>query len=176
MFPALETFCREKKYVCVHADDTCPSKFIFGKIIGVDPNYFAISMVSPDGEYDGLLIKQIDDIVRIEQSESYERKMEKLMHVNGYKEEDVHVSSDNVLAWGLLYAKEKQLVVSAELDHSGIDDVVGFVNEISGTTCKMIQYSEDGEKDGVSFLALGDISQICMDSSDEKRVQALISC
>lgn len=173
MFSILERLQNEKKYVCIHADETSPSKFVFGKIIGVDTNSVAISMVSPDGEYDGVLIKQIDDIVRVEQSVSYEKKMRKLMKIKGYDERIFAISNDNILKGILDFAKETGVIISVELDHSGFDDVAGFVESVNDEICKLLQVNEYGEEDGESFITLRDISQICLDSSDEKRLLAL---
>ncbi len=173
MVDILKRMQNEKKYVCIHADETNPSKFIFGKIIGTDPDNFAISMVSPDGEYDGVLVKQIDDIVCIEQSVSYESKMKMLMDIRGHVEKKWIVNSENVLQWGLISAKKMGMIVSIELNHSGVDDVVGFVDSINDKICKMVQINEYGEEDGASYFALRNISQLCFDSCDERRILLL---
>lgn len=173
MFSILKRLLNEKKYVCIHADETSPNKFVFGKIIGVDTNNVAISMVSPDGEYDGVLLKQIDDIIRVEQSVSYENKMRKLMRMKEYDEKEFAIPNENILRGILDFAKETGVIISVELDHSGIDDVAGFVESVNDKTCELIQVNEYGEEDGESFITLSDISQICLDSSDEKRLLAL---
>ena len=71
---------REKnEYVCIHSNVNDTSKFIFGKLIGIDDIFFALSMVSLDGKADGIVIKEIDDIQYVEQSTSYVEKMSRLM-------------------------------------------------------------------------------------------------
>ena len=165
----------EKKYVCIHTDEANPSKFIFGKIIGFDTKSFAVSMVSPDGEYDGVLVKQIDDILYINQSLSYEEKMKKLMRIKGYDEKitDTSDSNSNIIEWSLFLAKKLGVIISVEINHSGVDDITGFVESIDEGICKMILVNEYGVEDGVSFFALRDISQICLDSCDERRLLTL---
>ena len=173
MINILKKLQNEQKFVCIHTDETCPSKFVFGKIIGVDTDNFAISMVSPDGEYDGVLVKQINDIICVEQSISYESKMRKLMKIKGYVDKAFIISNDSILQESLDFAKEAGVIISAELGHSGIDDVTGFVVSANNEICKLIQVNECGEEDGESFISLRNISQICIDSSDEKRLLAL---
>ena len=70
-------------YVSIFTDDRNKSCFSFGKIIGVDNNYYALSMVSPEGNFDGVLIKSFDHIVRIEENTKYCRKIQILKELNG---------------------------------------------------------------------------------------------
>ena len=54
------------------------------------------------------------------------------VHLNdtGYQERPLTIDTDNILKWGLLYAKDNDNIVSVELDHSSIYDVAGFVDSI----------------------------------------------
>lgn len=174
MITILKRLKEEKKFVCIHTDRNNPSKFIFGKIIGVDEAFFAMSMVSPDGDYDGVIIKLNDDIVWVEQSVSYENKMIQLMQSRGYSEKEVVFQNESVLLQGLYMANKKKELVSVELDHSGVDNVVGYVQSVDVDKCKMIQVDEYGQVDGISYFALRDFTQICFDSCDERRLSALI--
>lgn len=164
----------EKIYACIHSDELSSSKFIYGKIIGVDENYYATTMVSPDGVYDGVVIKLISDIIYLEQSNSYDGKMAKLMDSRGYTAKIEMINSDDVLLWGLEYSRNNCGIVSVELNNSGIDDVVGTVEEINDGICKILTVDEYGEKDGVAYFIINEVSQLCFESSDEQRLSELI--
>ena len=173
MMDVLEKFRNNKQFVCVHADIENLNKFIYGKICWVDEEFFVVSMVSPDGEYDGFLIKKINDIIFIEHSLKYDNKMSILLRDKEYKERNLQIVTNNILEWGLLFAKKNNFIVSVEFDHSGVNNVVGFVDSIKANICTMKQVDEYGIEDGESYFALSDISQICIDSSDEKRLATL---
>ena len=65
-------------------------------------------------------------------------------------------------------------IVSVELNNSGIDDVVGTVEEINDGICKILTVDEYGEKDGVAYFIINEVSQLCFESSDEQRLSELI--
>jgi len=165
----------KKTYIGVYLNKIDHTKFVYGRIVGVDTIYFVISMISPDGKYDGILIAQIEDIIRIEQSVCYETKMTKLMCIAKYVESELIVDVTDVLRWGLTMAKQKKKIVSIELNHSGIMDVVGIINCIDDMVCEVSQVDEYGVGDGVSYFRLTDISQLCFDSCDERRLAVLFN-
>ncbi len=173
MIKQLKSFQNEKSYICIHSDATDPGKFVFGRIVGVDADWFAVSMVSPDGEYDGVLMKRIDDVIRIERSERYAGKMKILMDARGYEEKEASFPAESVLLGGLVYAKEHRLIASVELDHSGFDDITGYIEDVGEEVCEMSQLDEDGREDGTSYFTPKDISQVCIDSTDERRLSIL---
>ena len=173
MKTVLRKIQKEQKNVCIYIDEDNPNRFVFGKIIGMDENCFAVLMVSPDGNYDGVLIKQIRDIVYIEYSYSYEIKMNTLMKIRNYRERDYSFISRDILQESLLWAQKSKKIISIELNHSGTNDVVGFVAYMCEGLCTITKVDELGEIDGEAFCVIRDISQICIDSADERRISDL---
>ena len=166
----------KNEYVCIHSNVNDTTKFIFGKIIGLDDVFFALSMISPDGKVDGIVIKEIDDIQYVEQSISYTEKICRLMsYWNEEKRtEDIYPTvTDNILQWGLELAKKSKYVVSLEINNSGILDIIGIIMENEKNVCVIKQIDENGQEDGVCYVAHEDITQLSMNSSDEKRVSIL---
>ena len=173
MIDFLKSLMMKKKYVCVHADEANPSRFIFGKLIGLDSAFFAISMVSPEGDYDGVLIKPIEDVIYTETSNSYEKNMSVLMKRRGFFEKIIEVDESDLLRWSLSYAMDNRTIVSIELCHSGVDDVSGFVSAINENICQVKCVDNNGVEDGFSYIKLSEITQLCFDSCDEQRLFAL---
>lgn len=168
---------REKnEYVCIHSNVNDTSKFIFGKLIGIDGIFFALSMISLDGKADGIVIKEIDDIQYVEQSTSYIEKMSRLLSYWNEKIRTDEIFSpimDGILQWGLDLAKKRKYVVSLEINHSGIIDITGIIIENENELCVLKQIDENGQEDGVCYVSHEEITQLCMNSSDENRVSIL---
>lgn len=166
----------KNEYVCIHSNINDTTKFIFGKLIGVDKVFFALSMVSPDGIPDGIVFKEIDDIQYIEQSTNYFEKMSRLISYWNEKNksmETITADTDDILQWGLNLAVKKQCIISLEINHSGIMDITGIIIEYEKELCVIKQIDEYGQEDGICYVSPEEITQLCMDSSDEKRISVL---
>ena len=73
----------------------------------------------------------------------------------------------------LSFAKEREKIVSIELHDSGFADVVGFVDEVDEKVCRIHVIDEYGYDDSCSYVDLNSISQIVLDSEDERRIARL---
>ncbi len=165
---------QDNSSICIYANRDNTSKFIFGKIIACDLEHIVISMISPDGYYDGLLLKRIVDIVRIEVGNRYANKMLNLMEKRKCIIDDIKIDKDTDTVKSVLsYAINNDEIVSIELIESGIDDVTGVVIEIKDDICCVDVINEWGENDGKTYFCIDSITQISCASSDEKRLSAL---
>ena len=131
-------------------------------------------MISPDGKYDGLLVKPIADIIRINKNDLYSERMKKLLDLSIIDDYLLnHKKSNDVLSFVLLMSKTNNKIVSIELNNSGTDDVVGIVNMVSDTICEIQQIDFYGHTDGIAYLKLDDISQASFDSATEQTLLKL---
>lgn len=170
----LKKLMDEYKFCCIHADADDTVKFSYGKVIGLDDYFAALSMVSPDGVYDGVQLLLIDDIVYAERSVGYDGKMAKLMKSRGYVHAAPTVEVDDILQWGLEYAMKNRKIVSVEFENSKNIDVSGFVEEIDGEMCRLSTVDEYGEAEGVSYFEKCRITNLCIDTEDEQRLLRLV--
>lgn len=162
---------KEDKYVCVYTDVENTSKFIFGKIVSVDDEFFTILSFSTSGKSDGIIVKLIDDIIKIEFDGKYSEKMSKLISSS---EENVKIADTNNIVYSILYScLKKKSVVSIELAKSGFEDVIGIPIEITENICKILLLDEYGFSDGYSVFDIKDITQISASSDNEKMLEAL---
>ena len=79
MVDVLNDLCREGIYVAVYGNSETPSKFMFGRILCVGDTRFAMLLISPNGEYDGIVVDDLEDIIRVAAHGKYHEKMMKLI-------------------------------------------------------------------------------------------------
>lgn len=162
---------KQNKNVSIYCCDD-NNNFIYGKILSVNDSEFALLMYTPSGNYDGIIVKSIDEIIRIEYDGQYEQKMQKVMLRNIDAESyciDGFLITNSILELSLKLNK----IVSIELLKSGYDDVVGFVDEICDNKCTVKLVDEYGYEDGYSFILISDITQVMLDGERENLLQKL---
>lgn len=173
MIKQLKEALKNEKFVSVYTNAQDTLKFIFGRILCVNDDYIVIYMISPNGEYDGVIVKETEDVIRLEMDDQYSRKMKMLCAVT---EEDIcqYVVDENQIVKSVLMIAEKtKKIISCELLGSGFDDVVGFVSNLEDGVCEIKQVDSYGCEDGVSYIMVDDISQLSFDSEDEQRILTL---
>ena len=175
MFSILSNLHRQQKMASFYMNFEDMTKFFYGKIIAINESECAIYMLSPDGNYDGIVVKSIDDVIKIEIDGQYEEKMKKLMLLSSKDRcEEYQLDEDNITKSLLKYAANAQTIVSIELLHSGNNDVVGNVLAIEDTVCILRNIDAYGNEDGKTYIRLQDITQLVCASQDEVRISRLL--
>lgn len=170
MLNKLQMLCKEHKFVSLHTNPNDSSKFIFGKLMCVNNDEYALYMISPNGDYDGIVIKQINDILYMEIESQYINKMIKLYSLDLLPGQDVIFDEANIKVSMLNHATNTKKIVSLEINYSGCDDIVGYVKNINQTLCQIQQLDSYGKEDGYAFVEIDNITQISYDSKDEQRI------
>lgn len=173
MLKILTELCKKKIYACYYSDYNNTSKFIYGQILSVNSKDVAIYMISPDGLYDGILVKPSNYILRIETNGQYNSKMDRLCSLNELPPFSYSFTQEDIKDALLSIALKTKEIVSIELANSGFNDVVGFVEEKNDGYSKIRQIDEYGFEDGYSYIRVNDITQISYSSQDEKRILKL---
>ena len=161
---------RLSENVCVYSDDC--NKFNYGRLLAVNDYDFAMLMYSPSGKYDGIIVRQIDDITRIEYGGQYEEKMQKLIDTD-IDPESISLDTENIAVSLLKLAFKQEKIVAVELLDSGFENAVGFVEEISDSGCVIALVDEYGYQDGHCFFLINDITQILLDTEEEQQILRL---
>lgn len=172
MLNELINICKNEILVSLYTNQNDISKFIFGKILSVNDNEFAFYMISPDGKYDGVLVKEINSIVYFETDNQYIKEMCKLCDEHSLCSPFIDFNKNNIKTAVLLEAMKSKKIVSLELNYSGFDNVVGFVEDVSDNLCKIKQVDLQGLYDGVAFVVESNITQISYDSHEEQQILA----
>lgn len=173
MYNTMKKFCDEGTYVAVYGNLSDTSKFMFGQLLCVNEDRFAMLLISPNGNYDGIVVDDIDDIFRIDSHGHYHEKMAKLsgLCIESLKIPCIDPSCIDLSI--LSFAKETRSLVSIELRDSGIVDVVGFIENVADEVCQIHVVDEYGYDDGCTFVDMSSISQIALGSEDEQRIMKL---
>lgn len=162
-----------QKMVSIYTNYQETNKFHYGVIIALNEKEVAIQMVSPDGECDGIIVMDVENVIRVEEGGQYAEKMKKLCPKNPCPLFNEVLEENDISESLLSIALRKKSVVSIELVDSGYNDIVGFVEVIENGQCKVKQVNEYGYEDGFSFFSIRDITKITYLSQDEKRIMKL---
>lgn len=174
MIRTIKKLCLSDENVCLYSNSEDISGFTFGRFIACDDSFFAFEMVTPNGNPDGVLVKEIDKVYRVEKNSKYCRKMEIIMEACKCQMPDYSIDDHDVVGSIMEKAQSTKRVVSIELLNSGKEDIVGFVENLTTEQYVIRQYDEYGEEDGISYIKKEDISQISFDSEDEIRLLRII--
>lgn len=173
MFDKLSELMKSKGYASFYSNPNNTESFAFGRVLAMTDGFLAIYMISPDGYYDGILAKRVADIFRIEVGGQYSKGMSILIDDSKLPTMNAPVDTDNIPAYLLHMSKKERQVIAIELINSGIDDIVGIVEEINDRCISVFQIDAYGHADGMGFCRLQDITQIAYMSQSEQRVLKL---
>ena len=177
MLNCLNELLKKEENASIYFNSNSTDNFAFGKILSIDETNVEMYLISPDGDFDGIIVKPIDDIVRIEVGGQYSEKMAMLMKSFSHNPKKYALKksdqNSNLFTSLLNFASENDLITSIELLNSGYDDVVGFVKSVGDQVCKIEQIDEYGFEDGSSLIRIDDITQLCCESQDERRIARL---
>lgn len=172
----LEKF-KNKQPICIYQHSS--EKFAYGRIIALDETDAAIYLISPAGNYDGVIVVRVDSITRIEHGGLYCERMSKLISDNELDRFPyVYTSGSNsICEWILGLSAKNQKVVSIEILDSGYDDITGIVKNIEDDCVCLQIIDKYGNPDGNAWAAIEDITQIAFSTETETTVECLFkSC
>ncbi len=173
MLKVIKELYNTSKFACIYVDINDTHKFIFGIILAVDNQKVAIQMISPYGEDDGIVVININTIIKIEIENLYVAKMQRL-YCKKMPIYNLEIINNNVIDSVLLFAFREKLMVSIELLNSGHTDIVGIIFDINDIHCEIQIYDEYGNKDGKTFFLVEDITQISILSQEENAIMKLV--
>lgn len=167
----LQYFLETNKFISIYCNDNMDN-FLYGKLLSLNDFEFALMLISPNGDFDGILVKEINNIIRIEFDGQYEEKMSKLIsfHTEEYCS---NIDNNDIKRAVLSLAKNNTKIVSIELQNSQDVNIMGFVEKIEENLCKIKQVDDYGYYDGYSYVYISEITQIVYNSNDENRVYKL---
>lgn len=177
MLTILSKLCEEEKFVSIYTNLNDTSRFIFGKILGLDDDFFAIYSVSPDGEFDGIIVKEIKTILRLELNTQYCKKMESLISFNELPILNYDIKNEKILESFLRFAAQTNEVISLELLNSEENDLIGFIEleSLNKNFYKINQIDCYGHPDGCSLIPSDNITGLSYLSKNEINIKKLFN-
>ena len=172
MLNILQNLYEQGEFACIYLNEDAPGAFAFGRVLAVDEAQTVLYMVSPSGRYDGLLAVPTDRIYRVEWGNAYAQDLMQPAVCTNLPQPPLQFGPDDYFETVLRYARKAGKVVSIELLDSGVDDAAGSVLFVTEEICVLRLLTSDGVPDGQCAIRLSDITRICCDSADERRLQA----
>lgn len=174
MIEQLKEICVEEKFVSIYTNYADSDRFCYGKILSVNEEEILLYLISPNGEYDGLSVRNTNDVFRVEYGGEYEKKMLSLISDDNLDYFEQCIDDNNLFLSVLILSQKCNKIVSVELQNSGSFCVVGIVEDVNEDVCTIKQYDDYGNFDGYSIVKLDSITELSLDSIDERRISRLI--
>lgn len=83
------------------------NSFIFGKVLNYNDKHFIISAYTPEGRYDGFILKEIDCILQVVTEDKYSKKMEMLIQAENSAHDEKNMFDDKDLIISALSQSQK---------------------------------------------------------------------
>lgn len=154
----------------VYMDREDTQRFCVGYVLAMDDEYFAMKCVDKYGDYDGYFVKKMDLVYMVCEGTRYLENIERL-YVPQETQFKPEVDAD-LRVQMLEFAEKQGCVVDIELLESGEYDMTGFV-EIAEEGVVVHGVDKNGYPDGRIAFSLDDITEICCDDCDDRRLQRL---
>lgn len=164
---------QSKELACFYNDYESTRTFYVGFIIAFNKTEIAIQLISVDGTDDGIIVTNINNIYRIETGGQYIDKVKKLVSFSQIPDFSAVLDDNEIYKSILEFAENTKEIVSIELNSSGFNDVVGFVEDVSKDICRIKQIDEYGFDDGYSYIKIDDITEVSYSRIEEKRLLRL---
>ncbi len=135
--------------VCLYR--SCYSnRFSAGFVLAISDNHVVIESVSPRGECDGWILRELDDLCRIDHSGRYEEKLLSFHRMRGEQH-----ARDFLAATDLNSDLKLEMFMAARHHdyavrvHTGAEeDIEGFVKEVETSIVSIEKLDEYGQNDG----------------------------
>lgn len=154
----------------VYTDREETDRFCVGWVLAMDEEYYAMRCTDKYGTYDGYIVRKLDMVYMVCEDTQYIRRIEKL---GAQKDCGFEPDTGMDLRIQMLdYAQEKGCVVQVELMDSGSYDAEGFVEVTDEGVC-ISMLDDNGCFDGRAAFSWEDVTEICCDDIDNRRLRRL---
>ena len=160
---------KEKKIVSVYCDTENPETHLTGFIDAFNDENLIMQHISPSGLYDGFILIQTDDMLRIDVGGKYERKVEYLYKHKLQSHPELK-KQDDLLSSLFNYACENQLFLSVELQEGFL---TGCIKDYNGELLCMKLIDKWGCNDGEAIVLKSKIRSIAVDTISEQDIRIM---
>ena len=148
-------------------DDSQEESFRVGYFMGGNEEYALFSLVSTRGYDDGLYLTTNKTLFRIDSSDDYTQRINRLFALQGQTHRTLEQSFGEVSGTNFCKnAKERGEPISILLN-SG-DTICGFVKNIFEDVVQISKVNENGQDDGEALVLWESIEKFRMDSGEER--------
>lgn len=150
-------------------------KFLAGRIEAVDDGWFLLSSVTPAGEPDGYVCRQIETVCRMNTDTVYLKNLQKLMREAGTEPmpSPIPLLEGGIFPSTLQYLLETKKICTIEI----LDDrdlaLTGVIREWRDDCLLIDTLDAQGREDGLSVLKTEDISCVSFDAEEERQLKII---
>lgn len=163
----LTQYVGKKELVEFHCNKNNTTKFHIGYVIACNNDQFVSLLISPEGYFDGYMLEDIDDIIFLQSSGKYEKKIETLIKYQKTKINFIELENENLVYSSLEYAMNTGSLISIEAVDSDYWDGIGFIEMLDHEVCKIKQVDDYGLNDGERYFRLEDITKATFNGQHE---------
>ncbi len=174
-YECLSEFRKTGEFIAVYSGS---DKFIFGTVCGIDEEYFALKSYTPNGDNDGYIVKRIDSVTAVEHKSKYIEGLKriidakKLLQPKNVVHSSIDFEKESLVETVLEVSSDENKVVSVELEDFETL-IVGNVKSVDDPLCVIKQINEYGEPDGERIFPIEQINSVCIDTTDETKLNLL---
>lgn len=169
----LNNLKKENSLVSLYTDKNDLGHFSLGYIVDVNDMFYILASLSPNGIYDGFVLRRTSEVVQITYNGKYENMIQKLEKIHNVKHEEIPQSDKNLVVKLLDFAMHSKYIVSIWSFDEDCDAAVGYVADLENDKCKIVGVSEYGEDTGEIILNISDITEIDCNTEEESRRKLL---
>ena len=139
-----------------------------------DDTFVLFQAISTRGYDDGFYLIMLEHIYRVDIADEYTNRVKKLFELQKQPYYDSYSLNENSLLGGLFsYAKQNDYVISIFLEDG--EDITGRINRIdfNDEVVCVEKLTENGDKDGISFIELNEIEKVICNSGVERCIEML---
>lgn len=162
-----------KKLVSIYcSDDT--EKFYAGYILEVNHEDILFQHITPNGKYDGYILKKTASVYRVGYDESYLDKVQKLYEFEVKKHKEINIDANNIMVSFLNEASKNNWITVIELCDSDFDDVQGMVIAVNSDCIAVQKIDDQGRCDGVTYFDADTVTRVECDAEEGQSLKLLI--
>jgi hypothetical protein len=163
------------KLTLIYTNTSSTEKFSAGIISGVFDEDFIMQHFTTMGQYDGYIVKKIDDVFRIETESKYVEKLEYLIQHFESRHDPIEDKFHNGALNVINYAKEQKKVISITMFDNEDVELSGYVEKFNDELIWVNVIDLYGEDDGKCIIKLDKITFISCDTEVEIVLRILSS-
>lgn len=170
----LSNLMEQKEIVLFYTDEEDTEVLSAGYISTCTDNEIIVLYVDPFGSDNGVAVKSIEDIIKVEYGGQYSNRLKKLNSLNNEMSKFYYIEKDNAFLSVLFYAQVNRKIVTLELLNSKNDDATGYVEAIDNNIVTVGLVDHYGVKDGQMIIDIQNITHLLCDSDEEKALDLLV--
>ena len=158
--------------VALYCNIDSPRAFLAGWVEAVSGEHVVLRHLSPEGRYDGFVLKYMESIFRVDTEGRYIERLSYLFNARGQQFPNrligEHDENSNLIVEILHGAAREELMATIEIAADDVEN--GLVKEVGFETMTLEVYDHYGAIDREATIHLESISEVRVDS---ERLQSL---